>query len=30
MSRKYNYLDNAIIKILFGILKSEMFYNQKI
>ena len=29
MSRKGNCLDNAIIENFFGILKSEMFYNQK-
>ncbi|NHN24264.1 IS3 family transposase [Flavobacterium jejuense] len=30
MSRKGNCLDNAIIENFFGILKSEMFYTQKI
>ena len=30
MSRKGNCIDNAIIKNLFGILKSELFYIQKI
>lgn len=29
MSRKGNCLDNAIIENFFGILKSEMFYEQK-
>ena len=30
MSRKGNCLDNAIIENFFGILKSEMFYTQKL
>lgn len=29
MSRKGNYLDNAIIEKFFGVLKSELFYLKK-
>ncbi len=29
MYRKWNCLDNSVIENFFGILKSEMFYNEK-